>query len=162
MAPSFNTFLQAQITAPSLSLAYADIGDDGCLEVAKFVSESEHLQHLDLTGNCISAVGAAHLAGAVRLNKTLESLVLKFNKIGVDGEAGLASLCRALRGNTSLKHLDLRHNSISGGIAAQCVGEMLKSNTALTHLELAWNPLEPTGGQILLDHVNMNTTLVDC
>jgi len=162
MATALRTFLHAQRAAPTLSLAYADIGDEGCLEVAKFLSESAYLEHVDLTGNGITAVGAAHLAGALRLNRTCESLVLNFNSIGVAGEEGLSSLCRALSTNTALKHLDLRHNSISGGIAVQCIGDMLKSNTTLTHLELSWNPLQPAGGQILLDHVNKNTTLFDC
>merc|ERR1719171_2870571 len=103
-----------------------------------------------------------HLAKALKQNQTLTSLVLKHNRIGEDGEAGLASLCRAVQDSAHLRHLDLKRNGISGALAATCLGEMLHGNRHLTHLELSWNPIDPAGGQVLLQHLQRNTTLFDC
>jgi len=155
-------YLRAQETSPTLSIAYAGIGDEGALEIAHFLVQSKHLRRLDLRGNGITSTGALHLAKAVKQNHTLESLVLKHNKIGEEGEAGLAAICRALCGNETLRHLDLRHNTLTGSTAATHLGEMLKANTHLSHLEISWNALEPEGGQVLMDHISMNTTLFDC
>jgi len=38
----------------------------------------------------------------------------------------------------------------------------LRKNMHLTHLELSWNPLDPAGGQALLEQMSANTTLFDC
>lgn len=158
----FGTFLKAQETSPTLVLNHAKMGDDGAREVAHFVAPNTHLVRLDLSGNEITSTGAKHLAGAVKQSVTLESLVLKHNRIGEAGEIGLAALCRAAVACSSLRHLDLRHNSLTGALAATCLGEMLSGNEHLTHLELSWNPLDPAGGQVLLEHLRRNTTLFDC
>jgi len=72
------------------------------------------------------------------------------------------ALLRTLHANKTLRHLDIRHNSLSGDLAMRCIGEMLQENSHLTHLELSWNPFGPECGQILLEHLSMNTTLFDC
>jgi hypothetical protein len=102
------------------------------------------------------------LAKGLQQNLTLESLVLRHNHIGEEGEAGLAALCRSLHGNRTLRHLDLRYNGLSGALAAASLAELLRSNTTITHMELSWNPFEPAGGQLLLDGLQMNSTLFDC
>lgn len=162
MAGKFASLLRAQSTSPTLSLAHANIGDEGALEIAHFLSGSNHIVCLDLSGNNITSTGVLHLARATKQNLTLESLRLKHNRIGDSGETGLAALCRALHGNTSLRHLDLRHNNIEGALAADSLGVLLEHNAHLTHLELSWNPLNPAGGQVLLDRLKKNTTLFDC
>jgi len=157
----FGTFLKAQEDSPTLTLAYAGLGDEGVLEIAHFLGRSTCLIRLDLTGNDIGSTGAFHLAKALKINLTLESLILKHNNLGED-EAGIAALCRALHGNQSLRHLDLRRNILGGALVTACVGELLQHNRHLTHLELSWNLLEPTGGHELLKNIQLNTTLFDC
>jgi len=158
----FETFLQAQETSPTLVLVHAGLRDEGALEIAHFLASSQHLLQLDLSGNGITSTGLLHLAKAIKLNLTLESLVLRHNQILEGGNAGLVALCRVLCGNRTMRHLDLRHNGLSGPEVARCIGEMLQGNSSLTHLELSWNPLTPAGGQCLLDHLTMNTMLFDC
>lgn len=158
----FGTFLKAQECSQTLVLAHAGIGDHGALEVARFIASNTKLLRLDLTGNGISATGVAHLAGALRQNIALESLVLRHNRLGEGGAVGFQTLCRAVRSNEVLQHLDLRHNNLSGALGAACIGELLVGNAVLTHIELSWNPLDPAGGQVLLDHLKQNTTLFDC
>eukprot|EP00929_Paragymnodinium_shiwhaense_P039012 TRINITY_DN20528_c0_g1_i1.p1 TRINITY_DN20528_c0_g1~~TRINITY_DN20528_c0_g1_i1.p1 ORF type:complete len:436 (-),score=104.28 TRINITY_DN20528_c0_g1_i1:62-1369(-) len=161
-AGSFGVFLKAQEEATRLSLAHAKIGDEGALEVAHFVATSRHLTMLDLRGNDIGPDGAMHLAEAIMQSLTLESIILNHNRIGAGSEAGLAALCRALRANQTVRHVDLRHNGLDSLTFAAVLGEMLRDNTHLTHLELSWNRIGAAGGQVLSDHLKMNTTLFDC
>mmetsp|Transcript_98371 Transcript_98371/g.267032 ORF Transcript_98371/g.267032 Transcript_98371/m.267032 type:complete len:522 (-) Transcript_98371:69-1634(-) len=158
----YATFLKAQERSPSLVLAHAGIGDAGAHEIARHLADSQCLVHLDLSGCGIGPTGAGHLAKALKINRTLESLVLQHNRIGEGGEEGLAELCRALRGRTALKHLDLRHNGLCGIMAGSVIGELLRHNESLTHLELSWNALEPGGGHSIWTALQMNTTLFDC
>mmetsp|Transcript_19877 Transcript_19877/g.40416 ORF Transcript_19877/g.40416 Transcript_19877/m.40416 type:complete len:416 (-) Transcript_19877:123-1370(-) len=158
----WGAFLRAQEESPTLVLANAGLDDEGAMEIASFLGPSHHMLRLDLSGNAITSVGITHLARSLQMNGMIESLVLRHNRIAEGGEAGLAALCRALAGHRSLRHLDLRHNGLAGALAAKCLGEMLQSNSHLTHLELSWNPLDPAGGQVLLEHVTANTTLFDC
>jgi hypothetical protein len=158
----YATFLKAQEHSPTLVLAHSGIGDEGAHEIARFLADSQCLVHLDLSGCGITPAGARHLAKALKINRTLESLVLQHNRIGEGGEEGLAELCRALRGRAALKHLDLRHNGLCGIMAGSVIGELLRHNESLTHLELSWNALEPGGGHSIWTGLQMNTTLFDC
>lgn len=161
-AEAFGNFFKSQETSPTLVLSHARIGDDSAREVAHFLAPNTHLVRLDLSGNDITPAGALQLAGALKQNKTLESLVLKHNYLGDTDSAGFDKFCRAVGGHQSLRHLDLRHNSLTGAPAATCLGEMLHTNTVLTHLELSWNPLGPAGGDILLQCLRRNTSIFDC
>lgn len=156
------TFLNAQESSPTLTLAHAKIGDEGAFEIAHFLATSRCLVSLDLTGNEISSTGVLHLAEALKQNLTLESLVLQHNRIGEDGEAGIGALCETLLGNSTLRHLDLRNNTLTGAPCMTCIGQMLQENRYLTHLELSWNPLGPAGAGVLAEHLRRNSTLLDC
>lgn len=158
----FSHFLNAQETSPTLTLTYAGVGDDGMLEISHFVARNTHIVRLDLTGNDISSPGVSHLSKAMKENQTLESLVLKHNRLGQEGATGLEKLCRTLYENKILRHLDLRHCGLSGETTATIIGQLLRNNTTLTHLELSWNPIDLEGGQVLLEAMRYNTTLFDC
>lgn len=167
MTPPFETFLQANKRCPAISLAHAGIGDDGCLQVAQFLSDGDcAVCDLDLSGNQITSIGLEHLSNALQMKTAvppLRSLVLRFNGIGEDdGLEGLQTLCRALRDNETLQHLDLRHNEIRGSqAAARCLAELISHNNTITHLELSWNPIGVETGHALLAAVHRNTALVD-
>mmetsp|Transcript_37048 Transcript_37048/g.85558 ORF Transcript_37048/g.85558 Transcript_37048/m.85558 type:complete len:425 (+) Transcript_37048:108-1382(+) len=159
----YGTLLQSQLTSPVLNLAHTGIGDSGALEIAHFISTNEHIRRADLRGNDITSTGIMHIAKALKLNLSLQSLVLMHNKIGEAGEVGIAILAEALKDNTTLKHLDLRHNALKGAAACKHIGEMLKHNKCLSHLDLSWNELQPAGGQVLLEAIRRdNSTLFDC
>jgi len=158
----YGAYLANQETSPTLTLANAGLSDEGALEVAHFLAGSIYLNRLDLTGNNLSSTGVCHLAKALKQNHTLQSLTLKHNRIGDSSEVGLATLCSALHHNKTLRHLDLRLGGLQGVTAASVIGEMLRSNTHLSHLDLSWNHLDPPGGQVLLENLEVNTTLFDC
>jgi len=158
---TFGAYLVAQETSPTLTLAHAGLSDDGALEIAHFLAGNQHLTRLDLTGNNISSTGVFHLSKAMKQNQSLASLTLKHNRIGDLGENGLATLCRAMHNNVTLRHLDLRHAGLQGAAAAKVIGEMLRFNSHLSHLDLSWNPFDPAGGQVLFEYLQVNTTLFD-
>jgi len=158
----FSVLLKAHEASPTLTLKHAKIGDEGALEIARFLAHNTKLVRLDLTGNGITPIGAAHLAEALRTNSTLESLTLRHNSLGLAGHViDFSKFCRAVGMHARLEHLDLRNNGIAGTEFASHIGQALKANVLLTHVELSWNPLTPAGGQVLLEHVRQNTTMFD-
>ena len=74
--------LEVNKDSPSISLAYASIGDDGCVEIARFLRDNIFVKTLDLRGNNVQGKGATALAGGIKLNRSLRSLNLKWNAIG--------------------------------------------------------------------------------
>jgi len=152
--------LEANADSPTLSLAYASVGDDGMPEVSRFIRDNVFVRYLDLRGNNIGAKGAAALAGGLKLNRSLRSLNLKWNQIGKEN-TGIEVLCDTLKTNITVSHLDLRNNRI-GNIGAKYVGEMLRDNSTITHLDLSWNDLGVEGGLALLDGLKHNSSVIDC
>ena len=91
------------------------------------------------------------------MNKSLLTLCLDFNsKLGSNG---VASLCRGLRTNSTLKKLSLKHCSIdgTGGIS---LGEMLSfPRLALKTLDLTGNSLRAAGLISLCPGLSQNASL---
>ncbi|KAG1691032.1 hypothetical protein DVH05_027315 [Phytophthora capsici] len=85
--------------------------EDSSEVFAQLLSEGSELVFLSLRSNGINSRGAAALARAIRLNKTLEALNLFQNSIG---DAGARAFAHALPFNTVLKTLSLANNNISG------------------------------------------------
>jgi hypothetical protein len=57
----------------------------------------------------IGADGAQHIADALKVNTSLTTLILSFNRI-----CSAKHLADALRVNATLTRLDLRHNALTG------------------------------------------------
>ena len=83
---------------------------DGLSKLCDAIS-SEHcrLEALDMRGNCIFAVGAALLGGALATNRTLTTLDLSDNNLHINGAASIGD---ALRVNRTLRELDLGENQV--------------------------------------------------
>jgi hypothetical protein len=152
--------LEVNKDSPSISLAYASIGDDGCVEIARFLRDNIFVKTLDLRGNNVQGKGATALAGGIKLNRSLRSLNLKWNAIGKD-VTGVQALGDVLKANATITHLDLRNNRInSQGIIY--LAEVLRENNTITHMDLSWNELGVDGGLTLLDALKHNTSLIEC
>lgn len=152
--------LDANRESSTLSLAYASISDEGVAEVAKFVRDNPFVKYLDLRGNNLQAKGATALSNAIKLNRSLKSLNLKWNAVGRD-PSGVEALCRALKSNLNITHLDLRNNRVNN-VGAKYIGQMLTENTTITHMDLSWNDLGVDGGIALLDGLKSNGSVIDC
>ncbi|PKK18766.1 leucine rich repeat containing 45 [Columba livia] len=112
---------------------------------------------LDLKGNNLRTVGAEALGKLLRQNKSIRSLILEWNSLGV-WEEGFSFFCQGLGANNSLQRLDLRNNQINH----QGAGELamaLKHNSSLQELDLRWNNIGLLGGRALLNCLHSNKTL---
>ena len=113
------------------------------------------------------ADGAAALAAALRDGAaTLRSLLLYDNALGPRGGALLA---KALRGNTSLTHLDLRLNQLCGVDsfgngeptleAVRALAYALEANSTLRRLALEHNALPPHAAGWMREAARTRTSL---
>lgn len=141
------------------SLAYAGLSDDGVAEVAKFVRDNPFVKYLDMRGNNIEAKGAHSLANGMKLNRSLRTLNLKWNRIGVDPD-GVSALCTMLKSNLTIAVVDLQKNLINH-LGATHLAEVLISNKTITHLDLSWNDFGPAGGVTLLEALKRNQSLIE-
>ena len=101
------------------------IRDDGCEQVATALHHNTSLTTLLLHWAGISSTGATSIAGALRVNTTLQVLGLDHN---MDiGSEGVAQLADGLHSNKSLQELHLRGTSqVQVGIdAARALGQAL-------------------------------------
>jgi len=152
---SLLSHLETNRDSPTISLAYASVGDDGMAEVSRFVRDNSFVKYLDLRGNNIAAKGAVTLSNGLKLNRSLRSLNLKWNQIGRDN-TGVQALCEMLRTNVTISHVDFRNNRINN-VGATYIGEMLRENTTITHLDVSWNDLGVDGGLALLEGLKHNS-----
>jgi hypothetical protein len=109
-----------------------------------------------LSSNAIGAKGAAALADALKVNKTLSSLNLRQNSIGAKGAAALAD---ALKVNKTLSRLNLPQNSI-GPEGTVALANALKVNTTLIKLDVARNLSGSEGALALANALKVNRTLI--
>uniref|UniRef100_A0A8C3PRD0 Leucine rich repeat containing 45 n=1 Tax=Calidris pygmaea TaxID=425635 RepID=A0A8C3PRD0_9CHAR len=117
---------------------------------------SDHLGLL-FQGNNLRTVGAEALGKLLRQNKSIRSLILEWNSLGV-WEEGFSFFCQGLGANNVLQKLDLRNNQINH----QGAGELamaLKQNSSLQELDLRWNNIGLLGGRALLNCLHSNRTL---
>lgn len=120
----------------------------------KFDSEWEEA---DLGAHDIQPESGARLGAVLSVPSSLVRLHLKVNKLG---DAGVASIARALRVNRSLLVLDVGANHLTDH-GARVLSEMLRYNKALTRLDLARNPeVGVEGAAALADAVCDNRALL--
>ncbi|CAM2102145.1 unnamed protein product [Caretta caretta] len=115
------------------------------------------VKSLDLKGNNLRAPGAEALGKLLRQNKSIRSLTLEWNSLGM-WEEGFSLFCQGLGANRFLQWLDLRNNQINH----QGAGELalaLKCNSSLRELDLRWNNIGLLGGRALLSCLHSNKTL---
>ena len=95
-----------------------------------------------LAYNDIGSEGAEAFAPALAANASLTKISLASNNLMEDGTR---VICEAVKGNKTLKELDLRGDftgsNIGGSAGAKHVADMLGANASLTDLNLASNKL---------------------
>ncbi|XP_062482399.1 leucine-rich repeat-containing protein 45 isoform X2 [Pezoporus occidentalis] len=145
--------------APFTEVALGDCGlsGEGVTLLLHGLCSNTTVKLLDLKGNNLRSMGAEALGKLLRQNKSLRSLILEWNSLGM-GEEGFSSFCQGLGANSFLQWLDLRSNQINH----QGAGELamaLKQNTSLQELDLRWNNIGLLGGRALLNCLHSNKTL---
>ncbi|XP_077643546.1 leucine-rich repeat-containing protein 45 isoform X2 [Lonchura striata] len=145
--------------APFAALALGDCGlsEEGVRLLLHGLCTNTTVKSLDLKGNNLRTMGAEALGKLLRQNKSIRSLTLEWNSLGM-WEEGFSFFCQGLRANNFLQHLDLRNNQINH----QGAGELamaLTQNTSLQELDLRWNNIGLLGGRALLNCLHSNKTL---
>ncbi|NXL38208.1 LRC45 protein, partial [Glaucidium brasilianum] len=145
--------------APFSALALGDCGlsEEGVKLLLHGLCSNTTVKSLDLKGNNLRTLGAEALGKLLGQNKSIRSLILEWNSLGV-WEEGFSFFCQGLGANNSLQQLDLRNNQISH----QGAGELamaLKQNASLQELDLRWNNIGLLGGRALLNCLHSNKAL---
>ena len=117
--------------------------------------DSGKIRYIQVRRESIGPSGALSLARVFRLNRTLTSLDLTYNKIG---DLGAATLGEALQSNCCLNQIYLCGNAI-GAFGAACLGKGLKSNHTLTRLCLTENVIGDQGAEALGNGLRSNGKL---
>lgn len=133
------------------------LSDEGAKLLLHGLCTNSVVKSLDLKGNNLRAVGAEALGKLLRQNKSIKSLTLEWNNLGI-WEESFALFCEGLGANSTLQRLDLRNNEINH----QGAGELsmaLKKNSSLQELDLRWNNIGLLGGRALLNCLHNNRVL---
>ncbi|NXS54549.1 LRC45 protein, partial [Brachypteracias leptosomus] len=145
--------------APFAELALGDCGltEEGVKLLLHGLCSNTTVKSLDLKGNNLRAMGAEALGKLLRQNKSIRSLILEWNNLGV-WEEGFSFFCQGLGANEFLQCLDLRNNQINHQGASE-LAVALKQNASLQELDLRWNNIGLLGGRALLNCLHSNKTL---
>ncbi|XP_061471928.1 leucine-rich repeat-containing protein 45 [Rhineura floridana] len=148
---------QDELQFTEIMLSNCMLSEEGAKLLLHGLCSNTVVKSLDLKGNNLRAVGAEALGKLLRQNKTIRSLTLEWNNLGV-WEESFAIFCEGLGANCHLQCLDLRNNQINH----QGAGELsmaLKVNSNLQELDLRWNNIGLLGGRALLNCLRNNRAL---
>jgi Ran GTPase-activating protein (RanGAP) involved in mRNA processing and transport len=143
-------------------LCLVSVCSEGAEVLAEMLKCNKSLRTLGLSndedewnGIGIGDVGVKALTCTLKVNPTLEVLILSQNNIGIEGATALASALKLNR----LVRLDLSFNAI-GDEGVVAIADALKCNTTLEELHLTETHFGDSGGAALL-HVlkHYNTSL---
>ncbi|EMP32456.1 Leucine-rich repeat-containing protein 45 [Chelonia mydas] len=149
--------LQDEILFTEIMLSDCMLNEEGVRQLLNGLCSNTVVKSLDLKGNNLRALGAEALGKLLRQNKSIRSLTLEWNSLGM-WEEGFSLFCQGLGANRFLQWLDLRNNQINH----QGAGELalaLKCNSSLRELDLRWNNIGLLGGRALLSCLHSNKTL---
>ncbi|XP_059128289.1 leucine-rich repeat-containing protein 45 isoform X2 [Peromyscus eremicus] len=118
-----------------LVLSDCMLSEEGSTLLFQGLCANTTVQRLDLKGNNLRATGAEALGKLLRRNKSIQSLTLEWNNLGM-WEDTFATFCGGVAANSTLRQLDLRNNQISHK-GAEELALALKGNTTLQQLEQA-------------------------
>lgn len=109
-----------------------------------------------VSGSVVGDTFAANLARVMAVNKTVTTLDMGNNDIGLAGV--MAIMTEIGFYNNTLKRLSLNGNEITK-FSADCLAEMVEKNTCLQHLSLASAGIDEEGAQILLTAFEKSASL---
>lgn len=110
------------------------LGDDSIQSLCDGLRRNPK-QRLNLRGDRVTSSGAKHLADLLRVQHSLESIVLEWNELGSTGATFIAE---SLKANHSLHQINLQNNKI-GSDGAISFAEAMEDNRTLSLLDLRWN-----------------------
>lgn len=133
------------------------LSEDAVKGLAHGFSRNTYVKKLDLKGNNIRGPAAEALGKVLRHNKSILSLCLEWNALGMLDNA-FTIFCEGVAANSTLQALDLRNNQISHDSAAELC-RALKQNSSIRSLDLRWNNVGLLGGRAIVEMLQTNKTL---
>jgi Ran GTPase-activating protein (RanGAP) involved in mRNA processing and transport len=146
--------LRSNRTIAVLALSYNRINDVGGLYLSDMILRNRGIVKLQLGANDFSPTTAGFFGVALGRNSTLQFLDFSRNHLRAEG---IWALAVSLRGNKSLKTLDLRFNRINP-TASEMLCDLI-SETAIRTLRLSGNPLGDDTIRLLADRLKGNSVL---
>lgn len=133
------------------------LSEDAVKGLAHGFSRNTYVRKLDLKGNNIRGPAAESLGKMLRHNKSIVSLCLEWNALGMLDNA-FTIFCEGVAANSTLQALDLRNNQISHDSAAELC-RALKQNCSIKSLDLRWNNVGLLGGRAIIEMLQTNKIL---
>ncbi|XP_003340325.2 leucine-rich repeat-containing protein 45 [Monodelphis domestica] len=149
--------LHNDIVFSGIILSDCMLSEEGSKLLIQGLCSNTTVKYLNFKGNNLRAMGAEVLGKLLRQNKTLKSLVLEWNNLGI-WEESFSLFCEGLGANTTLLQLDLRNNQVNHK-GAEELAMALKKNSTLQELDLRWNNIGLLGGRAIMNCLPNNKTL---
>eukprot|EP01062_Namystynia_karyoxenos_P058414 TRINITY_DN49966_c0_g1_i1.p1 TRINITY_DN49966_c0_g1~~TRINITY_DN49966_c0_g1_i1.p1 ORF type:complete len:1829 (+),score=795.29 TRINITY_DN49966_c0_g1_i1:87-5573(+) len=128
----------------SLNMSFCDVTDKQLAVLAQLIESCPHLQEVNLSNNMITS-DISCLTNALCSNRTLTTLCLRDNRIGLEGAKLLAAM---LRSNEALRELDLSGNTL-GDVGVKILAEGLKMNDTLQNVYVEAQGVSKQAEQVL-------------
>ena len=139
---------------------------EGVAALAAMLEKNETLKILKIPNNVLGSQGAALLSDCIVSNTALTSLNLASNSLGSKGAKSIASILS--RGSLkNIKELNLAHNDLCGQYGniedneVKILANSLKGHETLTNLNLIDNGVTVAAGQVFVDALRYNTSLLE-
>ncbi len=136
-----HTEIQGLKNLKHLELESVQMSDEGVAELCAGLNENQKLEYLDLARNSFSVIGLCKL---MQIDWHLQQLDLRWNNIGDEGAIAVA---RGLKGNLTLKSIDLSNNEIHNA-GVEALSLVLQGNAI--NLDLSSNNCHSLGSESLL------------
>ena len=141
-----HSFAENDADLDQLNLGITKLDDAGAIELGVSLVGNTNLLYLQLDNNSVGWSGAKSIADGLRGNKALHTLRLPYNSVGAAGATALGEVLN----ETAITYLNLNWNSIEDG-GAEALGAGLKGNSTLKTLDLVFNRIGPVGGVALAE-----------
>ena len=136
----------------SIDLSFNDITDIGAESIARYLSQSKHIQVLFLSGNSISSKGFQYIANSLRINQSLIELDLTGN---AGRNKGIIALAEALDNNNYMKSITLSGCKIQNdGIQRLC--KTLGINHNIISINVSSNNIGDNGANEISKAMSIN------
>jgi hypothetical protein len=156
--------LEANNTPQEYTLSGLNLGSIRLRLLATFLDKNKSLLGLHLCRKMINDADSATLAHVLQVNRKLEKLELEGNQMGPESAKVLANALKDQ--NKTVRFLDLESNPLTGptkqdesGIKA--LADMLRENRKLLVLNLDNTGLNEKCGDILVECMEINHTLIN-
>ena len=140
VADTLERFITCNATLKSISLEDCTLNAHSLLILAQATLQEKNVRNIKLNGDS----GATHWARLLKEFPAVECSSVCSHLYRCIGNGGVRAIAHALCSNTTLKILELSHNSISVQ-GAMALAEAFTQNSTLKRLELSNNKIRDTG-----------------